>query len=200
MAKAERGKPRNTAPGKYTNATVTVDAAGHVTEATQGEDRGVPPGVMNMYGGAVAPSGWYLLNGQAVSRTGATAALFDILGTTYGVGNGSTTFNLPDMRGAFPVGLGANGFATLGQEGGSTSHSHDLNGLRAGAQLEVTDSGSLLAITRTSPTGDWTPNTRMNGTANASYPARTRSVDLTGRTEATTAVPPYVTVNFIIKG
>lgn len=48
---------------------------------------------------ATAPAGWLLLQGQAVLRTGVNAALFALIGTTYGTGDGSTTFNLPDDRG-----------------------------------------------------------------------------------------------------
>lgn len=162
-------------------------------------DKDVPTGAMTMFGGTAAPDGYFMCDGSALDRT-EEAALFAVIGTTYGVGSGSNSFSLPDFRGAFPVAPGANGFNGLGQEGGTTTHSHDLNGLRAGAQLEVTDAGSLFAITRTAPTGPWTPNTRVNGEANAAMSQRTRSVDLTGRTETTTAIPPYLVVNFIIKG
>ena len=62
-------------------------------------------GSMVMYAGSSAPSGWLLCNGQAVSRT-TYSALFTAIGTTWGVGNGSTTFNVPDMREAAPVGVG----------------------------------------------------------------------------------------------
>lgn len=58
----------------------------------------VPAGAMLSYGGATAPAGWLLCYGQAVSRT-TYAALFAAISTTYGVGDGSTTFNLPDLRG-----------------------------------------------------------------------------------------------------
>jgi microcystin-dependent protein len=51
-----------------------------------------------------APSGWLKCNGAAVSRS-LYAALFNIIGTTYGAGDGSTTFNLPDLRGEFLRGL-----------------------------------------------------------------------------------------------
>lgn len=62
-------------------------------------------GIVQMYAGATIPSGWLLCNGQAVSRS-TYAALFTAIGTTWGVGNGSTTFNVPDMREAAPVGVG----------------------------------------------------------------------------------------------
>ena len=58
----------------------------------------VPIGVVNPFAGATAPSGWLLCFGQDVSRT-EYSALFAVLNTTYGSGNGSTTFTLPDMRG-----------------------------------------------------------------------------------------------------
>ena len=63
----------------------------------------VPPGVILPFGGASAPQGWLLCHGQAISRTD-YAELFAAIGTTFGVGDGSTTFNLPDMRGRAPVG------------------------------------------------------------------------------------------------
>ena len=52
------------------------------------------------FAGQTAPVGWLKANGAAVSRT-AYAALFAAIGTTYGAGDGSTTFNLPDLRGEF---------------------------------------------------------------------------------------------------
>lgn len=76
---------------------------------------------------AAATTGWALADGAAVSRTGIYADLFAKIGTTYGVGNGSTTFNLPDLRGRVPV--GADGTAgrlsandALGNSGGSEEH------------------------------------------------------------------------------
>ena len=58
----------------------------------------VPVGVVNPFAGATAPSGWLLCYGQAVSRT-QYPVLFTTLSTIYGSGDGSTTFNIPDMRG-----------------------------------------------------------------------------------------------------
>ena len=65
---------------------------------------GTPSGAMMPYGGSSAPSGWLLCAGQAVSRT-TYAGLFDAIGTSFGAGDGSTTFNLPDLRGRMPAGL-----------------------------------------------------------------------------------------------
>lgn len=69
----------------------------------------VPPGTINAYGGVVSstvapPPGWLLCNGSAVSRT-QYAALFSAIGTSFGGGDGATTFNLPDLRGRFLRGV-----------------------------------------------------------------------------------------------
>lgn len=64
----------------------------------------VPIGTMADFAGSTAPSQWYLCYGQAISRT-TYSALFAIIGTTYGAGDGSTTFNLPDCRGIVIAGL-----------------------------------------------------------------------------------------------
>lgn len=64
----------------------------------------VPTGSTQMFAGTSAPRGWLIADGSAVSRT-TYAALFAVIGTTYGAGNGSTTFNLPDMRGVVVRGV-----------------------------------------------------------------------------------------------
>jgi microcystin-dependent protein/uncharacterized cupin superfamily protein len=58
----------------------------------------IPTGTVHAYAGATAPTGFLLCHGQAVPRT-TYAALFGVIGATYGAGDGSTTFNLPDLRG-----------------------------------------------------------------------------------------------------
>lgn len=60
----------------------------------------IPAGAVNAFAGEVAPAGWLKCNGAAVSRA-AYPALFAYLGTRWGVGDGSTTFGLPDLRGEF---------------------------------------------------------------------------------------------------
>ena len=83
-----------------------------------------PAGAILAYGGATAPTGWLLCQGQAVSRS-TYAHLFSVLGTTFGVGDGSTTFNLPDLRQRFPLGKAASGTgSTLGATGGAIDHTH----------------------------------------------------------------------------
>ena len=99
-----------------------------------------PAGTVNTFAGSTAPAGWLLAYGQAVSRT-TYADLYAIIGNTYGAGDGSTTFNIPDMRGRVVAGeddmggtaasrltsavSGVNG-ATLGATGGNQiMHAHD---------------------------------------------------------------------------
>lgn len=60
-------------------------------------------GMIQIFAGPTAPEGWLLCNGAAVSRA-TYADLFGVIGTNYGVGNANTTFNLPDLRGRFPLG------------------------------------------------------------------------------------------------
>jgi len=99
----------------------------------------VPVGVVNPFAGATAPAGWLMCFGQAVSRT-QYPILFSTLSTTYGVGDGSTTFNIPDMRGRAVAGKDDMGgtaasritnavagitATTLGASGGNqTMHGH----------------------------------------------------------------------------
>lgn len=82
-----------------------------------------PTGVIQGYAGSAAPTGWLLCDGSAVSRA-TYADLFTLIGTTYGVGDGSTTFNLPDLKGRVPVGRNAadGSFDVLGESGGAKTH------------------------------------------------------------------------------
>lgn len=102
----------------------------------------MPVGSVIPFAGASSPDAtWLVCDGSAVSRT-TYAALFAVLGTTYGSGDGSTTFNIPNMGGRVPVGLdsGQTEFDALGETGGAkthtltaseagvSSHSHTING------------------------------------------------------------------------
>ena len=61
---------------------------------------GSPSGSVIAFAGTSAPDGWYLCQGQEISRA-TNSSLFSAIGTTFGSGDGSTTFNLPDLRGEF---------------------------------------------------------------------------------------------------
>lgn len=74
--------------------------------ATGSVSGGVPAGAVLQYGGSSAPAGWLLCDGSAVSRS-TFATLFAAIGTSYGAGDGSTTFNIPNTHGRMPVGKGS---------------------------------------------------------------------------------------------
>jgi microcystin-dependent protein len=79
----------------------------------------VPTGTLHQWTTATAPQGYLLCQGQAISRT-LFVNLFTAIGTLYGAGDGSTTFNIPDLRGNVPVGKSSSGtFSTLNNKGGA---------------------------------------------------------------------------------
>ena len=71
----------------------------------------MPTGAVLPFGGSTVPNGWLLANGAAVSRSG-KARLFSVYGTTFGAGDGSTTFNLPDLRDRYIIGVNTNALGT----------------------------------------------------------------------------------------
>ncbi len=83
----------------------------------------VPVGTIQIYSHTDVPSNYLLCNGQAVSRT-TYLALFNKIGTTYGGGNGSTTFNVPNLSGRVAVGQNTSdtSFDVLGETGGAKTH------------------------------------------------------------------------------
>ena len=91
-------------------------------------DIGSQVGDIKFTAGSVAPTGWIRADGSAISRT-TYADLFSVVGTIYGTGNGTTTFNLPDLRGEFIRGWddsrGADSGRTLGSFQDSDNKSHD---------------------------------------------------------------------------
>ena len=111
------------------NEVVSINGAGTGLEGINLTDSVraltiVPIGTVVQYAGVTSPNGWELCDGSAISRT-TYSALFGVLSTTYGVGDGSTTFNLPDTRGIFVKGAGtsanhttSNGTAYSGTLGG----------------------------------------------------------------------------------
>jgi microcystin-dependent protein len=104
-------------------------------------------GEVKMFAGSSAPEGYLLCQGQAVSRT-TYASLFAILGTTYGTGDGSTTFNLPDYRGNFLRGEvnidTITGSGTVSSNN-ATFTSHGVN--RTGFKVRFTNLGGLTGAT-----------------------------------------------------
>lgn len=84
----------------------------------------VQTGTVHLFSGASAPDGYLLCDGSAVSRE-TYASLFAVTGTAYGAGNGSTTFNIPNLQQRFPLGKAVSGTgSTLGATGGAIDHTH----------------------------------------------------------------------------
>jgi microcystin-dependent protein len=111
----------------------------------------VPVGAVVAYGSSTAPKGWLSCLGQEVYR-GDYPDLFAVIGTTYGVGNGTTTFNLPNLSGRVVVGQGSGSGLTsrsMGATGGAEthtlttgeipSHSHTSNATGGGLGLMTAD-------------------------------------------------------------
>lgn len=96
-----------------------------------------PPGIVSPYAGTSAPNGYLMCFGDPVSRTN-YSRLFDVIGTTFGAGDGTTTFNLPDLRGefvrGFDAGKGVDPSRVFGsrQLGQNEAHVHTGSALSAG--------------------------------------------------------------------
>jgi microcystin-dependent protein len=89
-------------------------------------------GTVLPFAGSSAPDGWLLCHGQAVSRT-TYAVLFAVIGTTYGTGDGSTTFNLPDLRGRVIAGKDNMGGTAASRLTNSGTGNPGINGSTLGA-------------------------------------------------------------------
>ena len=123
MIAAASGDIDSLMPGDEGDVLTVVGGAW--ASAPAGGGGGLPSGVLFPYGGTSAPSGYLLCDGAAVSRS-TYADLFAAIGTAYGAGNGTTTFNVPDMRGFVPAGYksGDANFGTLGGSAGAATHTH----------------------------------------------------------------------------
>lgn len=181
-----------------------------------------PIGSMMAYAGSTAPSFWLLCYGQAISRT-EYEKLFAVIGTTYGVGDGSTTFNLPDLRGRVVVSLDNMGGTdatrlsvtnTLGGSGGEethlntsaesgiVAHSHTITEPNSGQGHRHlidrdTDAASGTAKSRAVETGTGTG-------ASVHTDRQTTGITIDNATAANAAsahnnMQPYILLNYIIK-
>lgn len=118
---------------------ITISSGGSVT-FSQDLNPANFVGMISAFGQASAPTGWLACDGSAVSRT-TYATLFSAIGTTWGVGDGSSTFNVPDLRGAFLRGTGTAGVSSdyagpsLGayQDDNNASHNHTASSGNAGS-------------------------------------------------------------------
>ena len=163
-------KPRSTTSPADQLASTISDLRGRTVAlenvAHRHEDMSaftIPSGIVSPYAGVIAPSGWLLCFGQAISRS-TYADLYAVIATTYGIGDGSTTFNLPDLRGRVIAGVDnmggtlagrltsstiTGGAVTNGQTGGNQLQAHTHSGTAQGGDLRTSigasasDAGSL---------------------------------------------------------
>jgi microcystin-dependent protein len=165
-----------------------------VDQATEELIRTMLTGAIFPFAGENVPDGFLFCDGAAVSRED-YADLFAVIGVIYGSGNGSTTFNLPDLRGRVAVGLDASQgeFEELGANGGEKTHTLtngelpviDLSHSHAeGTAVAVVVNGGLEA-----PAPSAIPGIGATGSAGGSI----------GGGEAHNNLQPYLTLNFIIK-
>jgi len=157
-----------------------------------------PSGVVSPYAGTTAPSGWLLCYGQAINRT-TYAALFTAISTTYGVGDGSTTFNVPDLRGRVVAGqddMGGTSANRLTDKSGGLDG--DTLGDTGGSETHILTVDELASHTHTL-TGISTDD---SGTSTVELGATGPSTINTGSTGSNTAhnnVQPTIILNYIIK-
>lgn len=153
-----------------------------------------PVGTILAYGGATPPAGWFICDGTALNRT-SFAELFSVIGTSFGTGNGSTTFNIPDMREMVPRGAGTQQLKTVGthnaknvgefQDDRIQNHTHGL-------------SGEMPYYQYTPLNGHFDYNVAANGNCAGTYATVGISSGLGYRAGDTTEVKS-IGVNYIIK-
>lgn len=147
----------------------------------------VPIATMLPFAGTSAPTGFLLCDGSAVSRT-TYADLYGVIGTTYGSGDGSTTFNLPSTVGKFLVGKNSGTFTPIGGTGGAESQNLPNH-----------------VHTSATPTGAPSATATVQSGAGATVASSTHTHAISSNTgnptttPAISTLPPYMVSNFIIK-
>ena len=143
-------------------------------------------GEIKLWSAATAPDKWLLCDGAAISRT-TYADLFELISTTYGAGDGTTTFNIPDLRGRAPIGAGqGSGLTarTLGASLGEEKHTDTINEMpnhRHGLSLPANStraSGSSACVSTSS--------------------SQTKTTQSEGGGEGHNNIQPSLVVNFIL--
>lgn len=169
---------------------------GELNQTSNTFNGGMPSGAVQAFAMSTAPNGWLKCNGQAVSRT-TYAVLFAAIGTIYGAGDGSTTFNLPDLRGEFVRGWDD----SRGVDSGRTIASTQSDAFQ-GHRHEIKDSGGNQI---TQPTGGQVGGTGPTGARAPDQTDFMQAKDIitdgtngTPRTAAETR-PRNVAMNYCIK-
>lgn len=173
-------------PSIVKNSTIKTSAAAGSTP-----DAGIVVGTSIEGWWSSAPSGFLLEDGSAVSRT-TYSSLFSLIGTTYGSGNGSTTFNLPDSRGRVAVNKNAGDtqFATIGLKFGEKTHIMSL------AELPSHSHGQV--VTNPLAGGSAIRNDYKSDTNGVTY-AQNMNTNSTGGSAPYNIIQPSITKMFAIK-
>jgi microcystin-dependent protein len=162
---------------------------------------GVPTGAVMPFAGSSEPSGWKYCAGQAISRA-TFAALFAVIGTTYGAGDGSTTFNVPDLRGRAAVGKDNMNASDAGRmTAGGSGVDGDTLGASGGAETVTLSTAQMPSHTHrptayTAGGGVVDGLFMQNGTAAAATVLDTSSA---GGGASHNNTQPSLIVNYIIK-
>lgn len=155
-----------------------------------------PVGTVTQYAGSSAPTGYLLCDGSAVSRS-TYADLFTILSTTYGAGDGSTTFNLPDLRGRVPMGAGTgaqNGGSGTGVISGGTALTARTRGAFGGDERLATHNHGI-----TDPGHSHTYSVPITNTSGGTAGAF-GNVNATWHSPSTSSVGTGITINNNVSG
>ena len=162
-------------------------------------------GVIKMYGGASAPTGYLLCDGSAVSRS-TYSALFAIIASTYGNGDASTTFNIPDLRGRVPIGVGTGiggGAAGTGLPVGGNALTARVRGAWLGEETHALSTAELAAhghgVKVGTATGAYSVQITDATTTTTGNNGVTYTTENAGSGTAHNVIQPTMCVNFIIK-
>lgn len=162
-------------------------------------------GEIKMWSSSVIPSGWSLCDGTTLNRT-TDAKLFAVIGTTYGVGDNSTTFNKPDLKGRVPVGFdgSVSEFNVMGKTGGEKTHVTTVAEMPAHTHVQDAHGHSFAGANGALTDGPTGVNYGLqNGTFysfKSINPGSTVATNQsTGGGGAHNNLQPYLTIRYIIK-